>query len=183
MKDLVINGVIVKEGATVKDLSPVDSEGNPVTVSYPKNMTEAQYEELGLFERVIPPKPADDVVFRDGVVLVDGVPTQVWGTRDYNAEELAKQAQEAADALKLSGVEFTDPTGTNASPLMLSATAEDQNGLAAVNLAVINARGAGGLISPIQFSFENGTTCTITDSNFNAMYSVWAPFRQSFFSA
>ena len=178
MYDLVINGVITKENAKPSDIVVLDADGNPTTASIPAS----KYAEHGLLERVMPPQPSGDVVFRDGVVLVDGVPTQVWGTRSYNAEELAEQAKEAADALKLSGVEFTDPTGTNTSPLMLSATAEDQNGLAAVNLAVINARGAGLTISPIQFSFENDTLCVITDDNFNAIYAVWAPFRQSFFS-
>ena len=113
------------------------------------------------------------------------------------AEELARDAEEfaalehdifreekrAAAELKMSGVEFIDATDANAGALMLSATAEDQNGLAAVNLAVINARGAGLTISPIQFSFENDTLCVITDDNFNAIYAVWAPFRQEFFTA
>ena len=179
MYDLVIDGVITKEKANPSDIVVLDADGNPTTASIPK----AKYAEHGLLERVRTDRPVGDFAVEEASpILVDGVPTQQWTTRPFTEAELANNAKQAADELKFSGVEFTDPTGTNAAPLMLSATAEDQNGLAAVNLAVINARGAGLTISPIQFSFENDTLCVITDDNFNAMYAVWAPFRQSFFT-
>ena len=103
-------------------------------------------------------------------------------------EESARDAEEAAalaeaqewaaihaqQAMKLSGVEILG--------VMCSATKQDQSGLSAVALGVTIARSNGQTFPDTLFEFENGNSLVITDANFNAIYSAWAPFRQSFFA-
>ena len=72
---------------------------------------------------------------------------------------------------KLIGVEFDG--------IMCSATAQDQNGLAAVFLA-IQLQGAN--FNPTRFEFDNGSTLIITLANWQQFAAVWLPFRQSFFA-
>ena len=73
---------------------------------------------------------------------------------------------------KLIGIEFDG--------IMCSATAQDQNGLAAVFLA-IQLQGAN--FQPTRFGFDNGSTLIVTLANWQAFAAVWLPFRQSFFAA
>lgn len=72
---------------------------------------------------------------------------------------------------KLIGVEFEG--------VMCSATAQDQDGLAAVLLAI---QLQGAAFQPTRFYFDNGSTLIITLENWQAFASVWLPFRQSFFA-
>lgn len=72
---------------------------------------------------------------------------------------------------KWAGIEF--------SGVMCSATAADQNGLAAVLLAI---QLQGEAFQPTRFYFENGNTLDITLQNWQAFAAVWLPFRQSFFT-
>jgi len=65
--------------------------------------------------------------------------------------------------------------------VMCSATKDDQNGLTAIAMGVTLARAASTAFPDTVFQFSNGTTLTITDSNFNAIYAAWVPFRQGFF--
>lgn len=69
---------------------------------------------------------------------------------------------------KLQGIEFQG--------VMCSATSIDQSGLTAVYILVKLNGGS------TDFYFENGNKLNITPSNFDAFYSVWVAFRQSFFS-
>jgi hypothetical protein len=72
---------------------------------------------------------------------------------------------------KLIGIEFDG--------IMCSATAQDQNGLAAVFLA-IQLQGAN--FQPTRFEFDNGSTLIVTLANWQQFAAVWLPFRQSFFA-
>jgi hypothetical protein len=72
---------------------------------------------------------------------------------------------------KLIGVEFDG--------IMCSATAQDQNGLAAVMLAI---QLQGEAFQPTRFEFDNGSTLILTLANWQAFAAVWLPFRQSFFA-
>jgi hypothetical protein len=72
---------------------------------------------------------------------------------------------------KLIGVEFDG--------VMCSATAQDQNGLAAVFLAI---QLQGENFQPTRFEFDNGSTLIVTLANWQQFAAVWLPFRQSFFA-
>ena len=98
-----------------------------------------------------------------------------WDVQEAANEPIlqARIIKEAQRDQRISGIDFAGK--------MLSATKEDQNGLLAVAVSVIFARGVGQTIPPIKFEFQNGTKLTINDSNFDAVYAIWAPFRQSFF--
>jgi hypothetical protein len=71
---------------------------------------------------------------------------------------------------KLIGIEFDG--------IMCSATAQDQNGLAAVLLAI---QLQGAAFQPTRFYFSNGNILVISLANYQAFTGVWLPFRQSFF--
>lgn len=72
---------------------------------------------------------------------------------------------------KITGIEFN---GT-----MCSATADDQNGLAAVLVAI---QFQGAAFQPTRFHFSNGNTLVISLDNWQGFAAVWLPFRQSFFA-
>jgi hypothetical protein len=72
---------------------------------------------------------------------------------------------------KLVGIEFEG--------IMCSATAQDQNGLAAVFLAI---QLQGENFQPTRFEFDNGSTLIVTLANWQQFAAVWLPFRQSFFA-
>jgi hypothetical protein len=72
---------------------------------------------------------------------------------------------------KLIGIEFEG--------IMCSATAQDQNGLAAVFLAI---QLQGAKFQPTRFEFDNGSTLIVTLANWQQFAAVWLPFRQSFFA-
>ena len=67
--------------------------------------------------------------------------------------------------------------------VMCSATKDDQNGLTAIATGVTLARAASSTFADTVFKFSNGNSLTITDDNFNSVYAIWTPFRQSFFTA
>ena len=100
------------------------------------------------------------------------------GQREMTYEEeqefLENFPQPPAPDPKMVGVEILG--------VMCSATKSDQSGLSAVALGVTIARAGGQEFPPTRFEFENGNTLVITDDNFNEIYSLWTPFRQSFFS-
>ena len=100
------------------------------------------------------------------------------GQRDMTPEE------EAEFLATLPPAEEPDPkiTGVEILGVMCSATKQDQSGLSAVALGVTIARSNGQTFPDTLFEFENGNSLVITDANFNAIYSAWAPFRQSFFA-
>ncbi|MDX5413413.1 MAG: hypothetical protein LPK02_10245, partial [Rhodobacterales bacterium] len=66
---------------------------------------------------------------------------------------------------KLIGIEFEG--------VMCSATAKDQNGLAAVLMAI---QLQGATFRPTRFFFENGNTLVISLENYEAFAAVWLPF-------
>lgn len=91
-------------------------------------------------------------------------------TPEYAAHEAQKQRETA----QLQGVEMLG--------VMCSATKEDQNGLTAVAMGVTLARMSSSTFPGTVFQFSNGNQLTITDGNFNSIYAIWTPFRQSFFA-
>ena len=72
---------------------------------------------------------------------------------------------------KLVGIEFDG--------IMCSATANDQNGLVAVMMAI---QLQGAAFQPTRFEFDNNNTLVISLANYQAFMAVWMPFRQSFFA-
>ena len=89
-------------------------------------------------------------------------------------EQAEKDAETAIEASKLEGIEILG--------VMCSATKNDQNGLTAIATGVSLARASSSAFPDTRFEFENGNSLIITDSNFNAIYAAWVPFRQSFFA-
>jgi hypothetical protein len=90
------------------------------------------------------------------------------------AIEMEKYAAKAVERdLKRSGVKLGN--------IMASATRSDQDGLAAISVGVMMARGAGTTFPDTNFEFVNGAELLITDSNFNDYFAIWSAFRQSFF--
>lgn len=87
------------------------------------------------------------------------------------AEVTVETPSEPQTDQKLVGVEFEG--------VMCSATAADQNGLAAVMLTI---QLQGAAFQPTRFHFDNGNTLVITLANWQAFAAVWLPFRQSFFA-
>jgi hypothetical protein len=68
---------------------------------------------------------------------------------------------------KMRGIEFQG--------VMCSATSDDQDGLTAIYILVKLNGGSS------DFYFANGNVLNLNPSNFDAFYTVWAAFRQSFF--
>lgn len=89
-----------------------------------------------------------------------------WGEALAVAEPYVAQVN-----LRLQGVSFQG--------VMCSATADDQNGLTAVLLAI---QLQGPAFPGTRFLFSNGNTLNITLANYQAFIAVWLPFRQSFFA-
>jgi len=89
-------------------------------------------------------------------------------------EKSARRAKEEKEKAKVDGVEILG--------VMCSATRGDQSGLSAIAIGAMMARAAGKKFPDTRFEFENGATLVVTDSNFDEIYSVWTPFRQSFFA-
>lgn len=83
---------------------------------------------------------------------------------------------------EVSGEVVIDPkmVGVEFEGVMCSATEKDQNGLAAVLMAI---QFQGATFKPTRFFFENGNTLILSLSNYESFASVWLPFRQSFFAA
>jgi len=83
-------------------------------------------------------------------------------------------AKEENDKRKVNGVEIHG--------VMCSATRSDQAGLSAIAIGFTMARKAGTKFPDTRFEFENGASLVVTDENFDEIYSIWTPFRQSFFA-
>lgn len=98
------------------------------------------------------PGAPDDLRWNDGALTVEQPPTP---TPDP----------------KLVGIEFDG--------IMCSATANDQNGLVAVMMAI---QLQGAAFQPTRFEFDNGNTLVISLANYQDFMAVWMPFRQSFFA-
>lgn len=156
-KVLTQSGAFVKYPARLKDLQDVA----PYHIRLGAGAT--IYGDYELHDVEATPKPDEDLSVKADPILVGEVWTQQWGTREYTDSEL-----------KMIGIEFTDATGTNPDPMMLSAMAEDQWGLESVRRNVM-----AGLT--VNYLFENGNILILNSANFDAMEAVWLPFRASFF--
>lgn len=115
--------------------------------------------------------------------LVNGVEV------DLTAEEItARQAEEVeankelAKAVAKQTERNEKQEGVTINGVKCSATRADQNGLTAIAMAVLIARGASTVIPETVFEFENGATLTVNDGNFDGYYAIWMPFRQKFFA-
>ena len=93
------------------------------------------------------------------------------GDPGFDAYATAASVYVPAVNAKLAGIEFEG--------VMISATAEDQNGLTAVLLAI---QLQGAAFTGTRFNFENGSSLNITLENYQALIDAWVPFRQSFFT-
>ena len=144
---------------------------------------EISYRDLSPAEIIA--DEAGEMRFRGEAHAETGASISVAFTPERLAERIADDEQSVIDdaaeevertkrAQKKAGIDFGGS--------MLSATSTDQSGLTAVAMAVVLARQNSQVIKPIKFQFENGTKLTITDSNFDALYATWAPFRQLFFA-
>ncbi len=161
----------------------LDGQGNPVTEDiFIGNKLE--YVDTGTTRAVEvetgETTPQDNFVQRivgDHVALTAAEETAFRASQDTPAEHAAKVAAEASERAKreskMAGVEILG--------VMCSATEEDQNGLNAVATGVTMARAASTTFPDTEFKFENGNSLVITDSNFDQVYGLWVPFRQSFF--
>lgn len=112
------------------------------------------------------------------------------GRIKYTAEEEtardAEEAQAVIDAnaqADLDATEASKQTGIEILGVMCSARGRDQDKLAAIALGVMMARAGGPTFPDTKFGFVNGSELIITASNFDAIYAIWMPFRQSFFTA
>lgn len=109
--------------------------------------------------------------------LVDMAPEEITLHNEALADSAGRQQAEAeAEAVhqaKLTGIEIEG--------VMCSATSRDQVGLLAVLTVIRETVALGGKPSPTIFEFENGNKLRITADNVAQVYSIWAPFRQSFF--
>ena len=116
------------------------------------------------------------IIMRDGIPLYldsgpDYLAAIMGGVQEYAGPiQSAEEKPPPAPDPKMGGVEFEG--------VMCSATKPDQDGLAAVMVA-IQLQGAS--FQPTRFYFENGSTLVITLENYQAFAAVWLPFRQSFF--
>ena len=109
-------------------------------------------------------------------LFVDGVVKAISESKfgQLQAQEMLARAEIATERLKMAGIEILG--------VLCSATKDDQNGLTAIATGVTLARSASTAFPDTVFQFSNGNSLTITDANFNNIYSIWTPFRQSFFS-
>jgi len=100
--------------------------------------------------------------------------TDIWDGTQWNPDPVV---------FKQAAIETSKRTGVSILGVMCSATKEDQNGLTAIAMGVTISRMAASTFPDTVFQFSNGSTLTITDENFDAVYAAWVPFRQSFFQA
>jgi hypothetical protein len=129
---------------------------------------------------IVSPAPDADITEVAAAVVPENTPHRIIDADDlppasewlWSDEGPILAAPPAPIDPKLIGIEFDG--------VMCSATAQDQNGLAAVFLA-IQLQGAN--FQPTRFEFDNGSELVITLENWQAFAAVWLPFRQSFFAA
>jgi hypothetical protein len=67
--------------------------------------------------------------------------------------------------------------------VMCSATGWDQERLSALTTGAMISKQLSQPFPDTLFEFKNGNSLIITESNFEAIYGIWFPFRQSFFKA
>ncbi len=171
------NGAYLQRGSIATLKSKLKQDG--ISASIPKSpqlpITIGSYS---LVEIVNSERPTSDVVREIDPAMIGGVLTQQWESREFTAEEQAAEDAEsqriATSIAKKEGVEFTDTTGANSSPVMCSAGKEDMFGLNSVEGWV----SAG---NSTNFEFENGNILRLTPSNIEAFKAVWVPFRASFY--
>jgi hypothetical protein len=128
---------------------------------------------------IVSPAPDADITDVAAAVVPENTPHRIIDADDlppasdwlWSDEGPILAAPPAPIDPKLIGIEFDG--------IMCSATAQDQNGLAAVFLA-IQLQGAN--FQPTRFEFDNGSTLIVTLANWQQFAAVWLPFRQSFFA-
>ncbi len=171
------NGAYLQRGSMATLKSKLKQDG--ISASIPKNpqlpITIGSYSLVDIANSE---RPVNDVVREIDPVMIDGVLTQQWESREFTAEEQAAEDAEsqriATSIAKKEGVEFADATGANSSPIMCSAGKEDMFGLNAVESWI-----AAG--NSTNFEFENGNVLRLTPDNISAFRAVWVPFRASFY--
>lgn len=133
------------------------------------------------------PVEADESPLEPGIFLIPGgavetpppeIPSghvAVWINQAWEVVPLPAVVED-----EMSGEVVIDPkmVGVEFEGVMCSATEKDQNGLAAVLMAI---QLKGSQFKPTRFYFENGNTLIITLANYQAFADVWVSFRQSFF--
>jgi hypothetical protein len=90
-------------------------------------------------------------------------------------DKAAQDAIEAVSTSKLTGIEILG--------VMCSATRWDQERLSAITTGAMISKQLSQPFPDTLFEFKNGNSLIITESNFEAIYVIWFPFRQSFFKA
>ena len=130
---------------------------------------------------VTPPyfDPSTQTRTEEAALLEGNTWTQTWAVTSLVGEALA----EASAKVDKEAAELSKQTGVEILGVMCSATKDDQNGLTAIATGVTLAKAASTAFPDTVFQFSNGNSLTITDANFNDIYSIWTPFRQSSFSA
>lgn len=98
-----------------------------------------------------------------------------------DAEEALEEEKQRGYAKKQEERAFKR-SGVDLGGILCSATRDDQNGLAAVSVGVIMARGKGEKFPNTLFQFANGAELLITDANFDGYFNTWSTFRQGFFA-
>jgi len=146
-----------------------------------RKLTTEEREEFGIsrLQMVTPPAfdSASQTRGEGNAVLVGDVWTQNWVVTDLVGDDLEIARSNAT----IKAAELSKQTGIEILGVLCSATKDDQNGLTAIATGVTLARAASSTFADTVFHFSNGNSLTITDSNFNAIYAAWVPFRQSFF--
>jgi hypothetical protein len=150
---------------------------NTKTTSFSVNSTHDDYVKEGLYKIIDnPPKLKKGEKAGDRQFVIDESAKTVDISRQAAEKtkiEKLKDKRDAQKPHKLAGVEING--------ILCSATRKDQDGLTAVAMGTLVARGAGTTFPDTVFEFQNGAELLITDSNFDAYYAIWMPFRQSFY--
>ena len=84
---LVVDGAIIKQRATDKDAFVI-VDGERRSVSLGENPTKADRERCHLFAHVVLPRPRGDMVSRNPLMLIGGVPTYTWTASHFTDEEI-----------------------------------------------------------------------------------------------
>jgi hypothetical protein len=123
-------------------------------------------------------------------IVIDGVVTNIAKAESPIGENWI-DATGAQIGSTWDGVNFTDPepipedpkmVGVEILGVMCSATGRDQEKLSALTTGAIVSKNLSQPFPDTLFEFKNGNTLIITESNFEAIYGIWFPFRQSFFA-
>lgn len=150
---------------------------NPKHTSFSVNSSHEDYTEHGYYLIIdeTPNLKADEKL-GDRTFSVDEDAKSVNISRKAKKktkEDKQKDKKDATRPAKLDGVDLGG--------VMASATRSDQDGLTAISVGVIMARGASSTFPDTLFEFENGAELLITAANFDGYFSTWSTFRQGFF--